>query len=238
MANYEYLKFNSSTVVREKIVKFRDGYRVTYDSSHWKMLQEMRERARKIIRALPVRAYVHGSLARGDITKKSDIDIVILENIPSYLVESYVDYEKRLIMQATPNSAIKAVYVIDPVVSITFPLTPLNERELQFYDFGGKSTLEDKRRVRGINKKLLFIEPTEDGHMEWSVIGREYECAKMLGIDIETVMERVRVLSRRDKIGRTGVYLKEEVPQNKSVEEYLKNLADRDPVIRRVVRER
>ena len=225
-------------VPREKVVRFRDATKVVYDEGRWKLLWALRKRAKEVMKAIPVKSYVHGSVARGDVSNRSDIDIVILENIPSYLIESYLNYENRYIVQATPNSAIKALYEIDSQVSIVFPLTTLNRREYEFYDFGGKSDLMDNGRVMGVNKKLLFIEPTDDGHIEWSIIGREYEVAQKLGIGIETVQERVRVLTRRDKIGRTGIYLKEYVPPEKGVEEYLKNLADRDPVIRRVVRNR
>ncbi len=225
-------------MVREKVVRFRDATKVVYNEERWKILRTLRDNARNIMRKLPVRSYVHGSLARGDVTRKSDIDIIILEEIPSYLVESYVEYESRYIVQATPNSAIKAVYELSPYASIVFPLTPLNQREIEFYDFGGKSDLSGDERVMGVNKKLLFVEPIYDGHIEWSVIGREYEAAKKLGIGIETVKERIRVLTRRDKIGRTGIYMKKYVPPEKSVEEYLKNISDRDPIVRRVVRGR
>ncbi len=222
-------------MVREKVIRLQDRTPVIYGSDRWDLLRMLRNRAREIMKALPVKSYVHGSVARGDVTRRSDIDIVILENIPTYLVESYIEYENRTIVQATPNAAIKLVYQVDPQVSLTLPLTPLSERELQFYDFGGKSELKSEERVMGINKKLLFIEPFRDGHWEWSVIGREYECAKLLGIDVETIRERVRVLTRRDKIGRTGVYLREDIPPDKSAEEYLKLLADSDPIVRRVV---
>jgi len=225
-------------VAREKVVRYQDKKLVKYNEWRWNLLQTLRERAKEIMRAIPVKSYVHGSVARGDVKRYSDIDIVILESVPSYVVESYVDYEYRFIIQATPNSVIKAVYQVDPLLSISLPLVPMNEREMQFYDFGGKTALSDDRRIMGINKRLLFIEPSPEGHWEWSIIGREYECAKLLKIDVETIRERTRVLTRRDKIGRTGVYLREMVPENKSVEEYLKILADRDPVIRRVVRER
>jgi len=225
-------------VVREKVVRFRDATKVVYGEERWRILRNLRENAREIMKKLPVKSYVHGSVARGDVTRKSDIDIIILEVIPSYLVESYVEYEYRYIVQATPNSAIKVFYELSPNISIVFPLIPLNQREIEFYDFGGKSDLYGDERVMGINKKLLFIEPTDGGHVEWSVIGREYEAAKKLGIGVETVEERVRVLTKRDKIGRTGIYMKEFVPPQKGVEEYLKNLADRDPIVRRMVRER
>ncbi|RLF85838.1 nucleotidyltransferase, partial [Thermococci archaeon] len=48
---------------------------------------------------------------------------------------------------------------------------------------------------------------------------------------------RVKILTRRDSIGRTGIYLNEEVPDWMSFEEALKRIADRDPNVRKRVRE-
>ncbi len=189
------------------------------------------------MRKIPENSYVYGSIARGDVNPKSDIDIIILDVIPSYIIETNIDFERRYIIQATPNSVIKACYKIDERETITFPLIPMNEREVQFYDFGGKIDNE-RERVCGVNKRLLFIEPVEDGHVEWSIIGKENKVARRLNIDMETVQERIRVLSRRDKIGRTGTYMWIEVPENRGVEEYLKIIMDRDPAVRRVVNER
>ena len=46
------------------------------------------------------------------------------------------------------------------------------------------------------------------------------------------------MLVRRDAIGRTGVYLKEELPPDESFEHALKRIADRDPAIRRLLMSR
>ncbi|MEM1921670.1 MAG: DNA polymerase subunit beta, partial [Desulfurococcaceae archaeon] len=56
--------------------------------------------------------------------------------------------------------------------------------------------------------------------------------ASKLGISIETVLERIRVLSRRDEIGRTGVYVKYELSQNDSFEKTLNEIARKNPSIR------
>ncbi len=222
---------------REKILRRMDKKKVIYDERRWRLLKELRDRGREIMRQIPEKSYVYGSVARGDVNSKSDVDIIILDVIPSYIIEANIDFEMRYIIQATPNSVIKACYKIDERAAITYPLIPMNEREIQFYDFSGKIDNE-KERVCGVNKKLIFIEPVKDGHVEWSVIGREDEVARKLNIDVETVQERVRVLSRRDRIGRTGTYMRVEVPENRGVEEYLKIIMDRDPVVRRVVMER
>ena len=97
--------------------------------------------------------------------------------------------------------------------------------------------VKTKERVPGVNKKLILIVPTEKGHMEQEVVGRESEVAKLLGVSIELVEERVKILTRRDSIGRTGIYLNEEVPDWMSFEEALKMIADRDSNVRRKVRE-
>ncbi len=100
--------------------------------------------------------------------------------------------------------------------------------------------VKTKERVPGVNKKLILIIPTDRGHIEREVVGREPEVAKILGVSIDIVTERVHVLTRRDSIGRTGgIYLNEEVPDWMSFEEALKIIADRDPPnVRRKVRER
>ncbi len=213
-----------------------DARDVKYELSRWKLLRDLRNYAREIAGKIPCAKYIYGSVARGDVTKNSDIDIVILEQISSYIIENYVSYRIRRIVQATPNSVIKAVYEIDEKTSIIFPLTPMTWHEQEFYDFGGKIPLESGERVRGVSKKLLMIEPAPWGHVEWSIVNRIDEAAKILGIHSEVVRERVRVLTRRDKVGRTGVYLNISVPDNRSVEDYLKIIADRDPVVRRRLR--
>ncbi len=209
--------------------------RVVYDEERWELIGKLRKRALDIMKDIPEKSYMYGSIARGDVTPKSDVDIVILDVIPSYVIESNIDFEQRYIVQATPNSVIKACYKVDERTTVTYPLIPMSEREVQFYDFGGK--VDDERtRVSGVNKKLLFVEPNDEGHLEWSITGREHEAARKLHIDIETVLERSRVLSRRDKVGRTGTYMRVEVPEDRGMEEYLKILMDRDPVVRRMVR--
>ena len=67
-----------------------------------------------------------------------------------------------------------------------------------------------------MDKRLLLIEPTETGHTESGIAGREPEVARLLGIGRDSVDERVRVLSRRDSVGRTGVYLREDLEPGES----------------------
>lgn len=79
----------------------------------------------------------------------------------------------------------------------------------------------------------MLIEPTEKGHIESSVIGKEEAAAKILGISAETVLDRVRALTRRDSIGRTGVFIKKEVATDETFELALKKLAEVNPAVRR-----
>jgi hypothetical protein len=231
----------------DKPVKLFDEIEVIYDSSRWLFLKKLREKAEEIMKALQdsgLEVMVHGSIARGDVDAYSDIDIIIPYVIPSHKVEAaltlknFTIYSKKM-SQATPNHTIKAHLYLDPLekTSVTFPLIPFKDLELEFYKFGGLATLNDliaNVRVSGCTKKLTFIEPTLKGHKEFSIIGREREIAKKLNINIDTVNERIRVLTRRDKIGRTGVFLDKKLRLEESFEYALKELMDNNPAIRRV----
>ncbi|MEM1523506.1 MAG: hypothetical protein QXU69_10775, partial [Thermofilaceae archaeon] len=83
-----------------------------------------------------------------------------------------------------------------------------------------------------VNKRLLAIIPTGAGHIEFSVIGREAEVADLLGVSIDTVMDRVRALTRRDEVGRTGLYLRIEIPEWESPESVIARVAKRVPALR------
>jgi predicted nucleotidyltransferase len=222
---------------------------VIYDQERWKLLEDLRNKAIEIMTILKkagIESIVHGSIARGDVNKKSDIDIFIPEIIPSYIVEKAIldgNYQivKREITQATPNHTVKAIIHIDEKIRITFPLIPLRQRELEFYKFGGQVTLEElklKKRVPGIDKRLMLIIPTNYGHYEYSVIYNALEAAKILNISLETIMERIRVLKRRDEIGRSGIYFRKELSDNETFEEVLKNRIERDPSLKRLISKR
>jgi len=129
---------------------------------------------------------------------------------------------------------IKGHIEIDDETVITFPLINPNDREIEFYKWGGMIDIrgiQTNSRVPGVNKKLILIIPTENGHIEKEVMGRENEVAKVLGVSIELVQERVKILTRRDSIGRTGIYLNEEVPVSiELVQERVKILTRRDSI--------
>jgi len=217
---------------------------IIYNAERWSLLKSFRQKAMRIMEALEafhLESVVHGSVARGDVNKKSDIDVFIPAQPSSFLVETAlekfgVSVNRRLVVQATPAYAMKAYIEIDENTSVSFPLMKMRRVEREFYRFGGEATLEDlrnNRRVCGVDKRLMLIEPTEKGHRESTIVGREEEVAKLLGISTETVLDRVHALLRRDKIGRTGVFIERELLDSETFEMVLKNLADQNPAVRR-----
>jgi predicted nucleotidyltransferase len=50
-----------------------------------------------------------------------------------------------------------------------------------------------------------------------------------LKISLETVLDRVHALLRRDEVGRTGVFLERELAEGETFELALKKLAERKP---------
>jgi predicted nucleotidyltransferase len=225
----------------EKRVDFKE---VIYNSARWALLREYREKAAEIMAALErfhLHALVHGSIARGDVNKKSDIDIFIPELQSSFLVETALEKAKipvnaRLVVQATPNYAMKAHIEIDAKMSVSFSLMRMRKVEREFYKFGGEVNLNQLRagiRVAGVDKRLMLIEPTEKGHAESSIIGREEQAAKILEISAETVLDRVHTLLKRDEVGRTGVFIKRELTADETFEMVLKKLAEENPAVRR-----
>ncbi len=229
---------------REKVVRIWDEREVIYPPKRWRYLREKREKALRIMEKLAAfEPLLYGSVARGDVRRDSDVDIFIPYRVSGYLLELALEglVSRRTIVMATPWHLIKGVIEIDEETTVTFPLIEPTDRELDFYRWGGAVDIVGTaggRRVPGVNKKLILIVPTERGHIEREVVGRESEVAKILGVSIDIVTERVHVLTRRDSIGRTGIYINEEVPDWMSFEEALKVIADRDPNVRKKVRER
>ncbi len=186
---------------------------------------------------------VHGSVSRGDVNEKSDVDVVIPEVVPSYMVEAALEASgfkivDKIMIQASPKYTVKAHLYLDELTTVTFPLVKLTRKEREFYRFGGEidvEKLKENVRVLGVDKRLMLIEPTETGHIESSIIGKEVETASRLNISVDIVRERVRILTRRDDIGRTGVYLKYRLLDGEVFEEALKKFASKNPAIRRML---
>lgn len=223
--------------------------KITYTEEHWKLFNDLRESASQILSALEkqgIEALVHGSVARGDVNKDSDIDIIIPQTIPSFKVElalrkkGFISSKRELVM-ATPWQLPKAHISLSESQMVTFPLLKPKRLELEFYRFGGAVGLtkaNEKERVPGVDKRLVLIEPIEDGHQESQVIGRENEVAKQVGVSVDIVQERVQVLTRRDKIGRTGVFLQRELTPEENFETVLKRIADKNPEVKRRFKEK
>jgi predicted nucleotidyltransferase len=217
---------------------------VTYKTERWALLKKFRKQAMQVMKPLEkshLENLVHGSIARGDVSQKSDIDIFVPSFASSFSVEAALEraqlsITRRLVVQATPTYAMKAHIEIDEGTSVSFPLMKMRKVEREFYRFGGEADLEQLRngtRASGVDKRLMLIEPTETGHRESTVVGREESVAKMLGISAETVSDRVHALVRRDEIGRTGVFIKQELSGNETFEMALKRLAAKNPAVRR-----
>ena len=224
---------------------------VVYSSIHWQRFESLRNRAGQVISALAPStqtALTHGSVARGDVDDKSDVDVLIPSTANIQLAETALEgagftITSREIAQATPSHSPKAHLFLDleQTTSVTIPLTPFRSLESEFYAFGGTVTLQqihEKLRRPGCTKKLLLIEPAPDGHFESPVLGRESEVARLLGVSVGIVNERSRVLTRRDTVGRTGIYLRIPVRDGETFEEVLQSKTDSDPAIRRTLRKK
>jgi predicted nucleotidyltransferase len=229
--------------MRRKPAQMGPRKAIVYSRERWEILAELRAIASGIMLELDkhnIASIVHGSIARGDVTRNSDIDVFIPYLVRSFQVEfALSDYEilERKLVQATPLSLIKAHLILQDKVMVTFPVIEPQRRELEFYKFGGAisfSELKENKRVAGVDKRLMLIEPSEDGHIEIPLSelspGR---VAKILGVEQDIVEERLRVLQRRAQIGRTGVYLERVLSREENFEEVLNEIIAKDPAIRR-----
>ena len=228
----------------KKPVRRAERVEVVYDKKHWSLLKELRSMAVQIMETLDqfhLHSIAHGSIARGDVSDKSDIDVFLPDPPSSFIIENAlqntgVAVNRRIVVQATPLYAIKGYIEIDKQRCISFPLVKLRPVEKDFYRFGGEtslSMLKKEMRVSGVDKRLMLIEPTPEGHVESTIVGREEAVAGLLGISVRTVRDRVRALLRRDKIGRTGVFIERELLPNETFEMVLKKLVDQNPAVRR-----
>jgi len=223
-----------------------DVKEVVYDSGHWMLLQGLRGKAVKIMDALAARSLssaVYGSVARGDVNKKSDVDVIIPYATSSHTVElalrmGGLQIFSRRIAQATPSHTPKAHIYLDAVdeTCLTFPLTSFRSLELEFYRFGGFQQVEEiktEKRVPGCDKRLRLIQPTQTGHVESLIRGREREVARIVGVGVRIVEERIRVLTRRERVGRTGIVFSRDLEEDEVFEEALKQVSDTNPIVRR-----
>ncbi|HUU76731.1 MAG TPA: nucleotidyltransferase domain-containing protein [candidate division Zixibacteria bacterium] len=227
-----------------KPLKISDFLTIEYTKEHWKIFNEKRKQALQLMEILTknnLNALLYGSICRGDVSEQSDIDLFIPYEISSFKIESALEqegkkiFEKRIV-QATPKHLVKGHIYLDELTCLTFPLTSIREREFDFIQFGGSLSYKEmveQKRVPGVDKRLILIEPTEKGHQESPVIGYESIIARKVGVSVELVKERIRILTTRDKTGRTGVYLNMVLSSEENFEEVFKQLVDSDPIVRR-----
>jgi predicted nucleotidyltransferase len=186
----------------------------------------------------------YGSIARGDVNLDSDIEIFIPTPPSPTLIQAILDrYEvklsNRVIVQATPRYAAKAYLNIDGKKGYSFPLVELKQNEAEFFKFAGSvdlNQIQKSIRVPGVNKELLLIEPTSEGHKQSPIKGREGIVAKKLGVDPSIVLERLRTLERRRRVGHTGVFLKRDLAPDEDISKVFRELTRRTPAIRRRLR--
>jgi len=217
---------------------------VLYSENHFKILYEKRERSKILLEMFAkegLKPFIYGSIARGDVHNDSDIDIIIVQSIAPYQIEIMLDkngfnnYFREIIM-ATPADTLKLYIYLNELESITIPLSKFEKRSKEFYDFGGKINLEqldNNIRVPGIDKRLVLIQPITDGHEESSIIGNEHLAAKKLNVSIDLINERKKVLLKREKFGKTGVFLKRPIEMKESTEDVLKKLANKKSIVRK-----
>jgi predicted nucleotidyltransferase len=230
-------------------VRALTGTQITYSEQHWDTLERLRKQAKQMMKPLHD-AYIHnivyGSIARGDVSPTSDIDVYLPSPPSSTIITTTLEsngihYSNREIIQATPTTAAKAYIYLDDLRCYSFPLVPLMSPEQEFTGFAGRVTydqlLEDVR-VPGVNKDLELIEPTSTGHTETPIQGIEGIVAKKLGVDTRIVYQRQRTLQRRTRVGRTGVYIKRVLDPIESVESVFNEIASGDSAIRRRLRKK
>jgi hypothetical protein len=235
--------YERKRLMRRKTAEMGSQREVVYSKEHWRLLESLRSRAQKVMEALQcdgIESVVFGSIARGDVTKNSDVDLFITRRIPSFKIELCVDEVEvleRVITQATPGSLIKGHLRLAGGIDISFPLIDPTISELDFYFFAGALTCEqlcaDVRKL-GVDKRLMLITPTHKGHVERPVSDMSSGVlARSIGVCQRIVDERVRVLKRRRRVGITGLYLERKLAHFESFEQVLKGVVSKDAALRR-----
>ena len=189
------------------------------------------------------RPTIYGSIARGDVKESSDADIII-DPIPSFKYELILDQKwlSRSIVQATPNHTPKTVYELTNDIHLTVPFLPLSEREMDFVSFGGKLSLsrfQNGDYAVGINKALQLVEPVDQKGFSFKYTSLKsipvHIAARKANCGVDVITERIRVLSKREEVGRKGLYVNEIIHESEQPEEALRRIAAINPGIRRIL---
>jgi predicted nucleotidyltransferase len=224
-----------------------DNMEVAYDEAHWRLLDRLRGEAVSLIKPLSdrhIEAIAYGSIARGDVNERSDIDVFVPHLPAPSILEALIEeagtnITHREIVQATPTYAAKGYIYSEERRGYSFPLVPMRPIEREFYGFAGSVNLKQlnaETRVPGVDKRLMLIDPTKTGHMESPIQGKEGTVAKKLGIGVKVVRDRVRTLKRRQRVGRTGVYIKRTLSPEESFGDIYRQLAQTKAPLRRRLR--
>ncbi|MEM2064760.1 MAG: hypothetical protein QXS28_07845 [Candidatus Caldarchaeum sp.] len=219
---------------------------VVYSESRWRLLKTLRARALSVMTHLERHGFhglVYGSVARGDVSPSSDVEVFIPQVVPLQLLEYTVSLlqrvERRVLVQATPYYAAKAYLYLNERDTVSAPMVPLNRDEEGFYVLAGSLTLDELRRdVRkpGINKALNLIIPTDEGHVEKPLMENFHEAVKVLNVSPDILTSRVKVLLRRREKGRTGVFQSVELGEDLSFEEAFRMLLAKSARLRKRAR--
>ncbi|MHC1571736.1 MAG: nucleotidyltransferase domain-containing protein [Methanosarcinales archaeon] len=234
--------------MRRRTAEMGSRREVRYSEEHWKLLELLRTRARQTMERLSdngIESLAFGSIARGDVTPKSDIDLFVRERIPSFRIELCIEEREilaRVITQATPFSLIKGHLKLTGTIDISFPLIEPTDSEIDFHLLAGAVNtreLERSERKSGVDKRLMLIRPTREGHIEDPITDiSSGVLARRIGVSQRIVDERRRVLTRRRRVGITGMHLERWLRGNESFEEVLSDLMKRDAALRRCVHQR
>lgn len=219
---------------------------IKYDEDQWELFHSKRNLAKimaKTLYAAGLNFLIYGSVARGDVNSSSDLDIILFDKVSSFPIElaleqSNIQILGKEIVQATPGDAIKGHIYLPNDTALTFFLSEANEVSHDFYKFGGAldyQMLGAEIRTPGVTKALTLIIPNEEGHRELNLVGNELKTQKILEVHPKIIEVRKRVLLKRDRTGRTGVFLKKTLTSDQNFEEELKKIADANPVVRRKI---
>ncbi len=217
---------------------------IQYTKEQWDLFHSKRNLAKDIAKPLHTAGFkflIYGSIARGDVKPTSDLDIILIDRVSSFQIEIALEQATiqvlgKEIVQATPGDAIKGHIYLSNDTTLTFFLSEANQVSHEFYQFGGAldyTMLENDTRTPGVTKRLTLIIPNEEGHREINLIGNEKLAQHTLRVHPKIIEVRKRVLTKRDKTGRTGVFLKKNMEIDQNFEEELKKIADMNPIVRR-----